>query len=281
MVIPYGAFQVSKARNAEYISNMLAAGAEDIQITTIVDDVLTEKGDDNIGFRDNGTITKPFIPIYLVDPLVTSNSYTNVFELVPTGFAGLMFGKDDLDYVLRDGARTKMQEYGSDKQQYLKQYSYFVTIKTNYAKYNSNTEKVNVKFTTDLLGCYKRTDEDVAFMVEPDADPTNSQIYSKAAKLRIITSGDRRLDFSTTRYVFITWDKTWLDGGVLTTKCGEWCRVVSVNEVPEVPNRQDIVVLANEFVSEKNINIAGNLAEPNDIKIFIFPGVMYHKRIYD
>jgi hypothetical protein len=288
MVIPYGAFQVSKARNAEYISNMLAAGAEDLQITGIVTDIISSNKFDNFDIEDISSSQSPFVvPVFVIDPIVRHGNL-GVFVPVQLGvpeYDNLMFGKDDVEYVLRDDARTRLQNADGSQQ-----YSYFVTIKPREVIYNSETDKVSVKFNTDLLGCYRRAKKDegysgyagdAVFGVSPDASKT--QFYSKAAKLRIHTTSEVRLDFSTTRYVFITWTRVWPPepepGKKMTMNCGEWCKVVSVSEV-EGEQAQDIVVLANEFVSEKNINVSENLSV-EAARVFIFPGVMYHKRIYD
>jgi hypothetical protein len=261
MVIPYGAFQVAKARNAEYISNMLDAGAADLKITGIVKDV----EDDRIPIA-NITNTTP-VPIKIIDPFVTHPNATisGIFDAITiSGGTEMLRGKDDLNYVLKEGGRTEIKNINGHEN--IGQYSYFVTMKPKTVTPDGDGTNAIITYTTDLLGCYKRIDDDVASALTPGSP----QYYSKAARFTI-PSGT--LDFSTTKYVFITWR--------VTTEAypkihGEWCRVV--NAGTNNSGNQEITVLANEFATERNadVDLTGS-----GHQIFIFPGVMYHKRIYD
>jgi hypothetical protein len=258
-----------------------------MKITGIVTDIISSNKFDNFDIEDISSSQSPFVvPVFVIDPLVRHDNL-GVFipvQLEVPEYENLMFGKDDVEYVLRDDARTRLQNADGSQQ-----YSYFVTIKPREVNYNSETEKVSIKFNTDLLGCYRRAKKDEGYGVDKgdvvfgvELDTSESKFYSKAAKLRIKTTSDVRLDFSTTRYVFITWTRVWPESGSgkkMTMNCGEWCKVVSVSEV-DGEQAQDIVVLANEFVSERNINVSENLSV-DAARVFIFPGVMYHKRIYD
>ncbi|MDR2345855.1 MAG: type II secretion system GspH family protein [Planctomycetaceae bacterium] len=289
MVIPYGTFQVSKTLNAEYISNMLAAGAEDLQIGNWDKNITDTAGVGKPPFEPDpvsGTITTN---IYIVDPFVSHNDF-GLFTRRPNILPNLrdsqdkMRGKDDIEYVLSENQRTYIDNgnEGSGK------YSYFITIKPREVRssprYNEAEDRYEeaideITYTTDLLGCYQRVDTDTAFEVHP----TSPQYYAYAAKFTI-PSAENKLDFSTTKYVFITWVTNWPDppsaeSQSVTMNRGEWCRVVSA--VIKNDNTQDIIVISNDFASVRNNEGSENLPETGNIRIFIFPGVLYHKRIFD
>jgi hypothetical protein len=314
MVIPYGAFQVSKARNAEYISNMLAAAAQEIKITEWITPI-TDRYQD---IPSGGLFTDERIRICVVDPFVdhTQNSNfekrawdatnatnatldlpifvqevygspadnTDVKEAIREAKKEKMRGKDDIKYTLKEDSRTVINDVSGNPD-----YSYFFTVKPRNILSDATSTITGIDFTTDLLGCYKRIDMDRAFQL--DIDMPRSAFYLRAAKLTVTAmSGapedERFLDFSTTRYVFITWTehvtRTSPPASVPASvflRRGEWCRVVSVGK-DATTNKQVIMVLANEVASIRNSN-AENLenvgASP---ELFVFPGVLYHKRIY-
>ncbi|MDR1485130.1 MAG: hypothetical protein LBT09_09945 [Planctomycetaceae bacterium] len=290
MVIPYGAFQVAKARNAEYISNMLAAGAEELQIARW-DSVVTER--EGTGKGDFGQNTTA--QIHIIDPFVT-HSLSGVFTTESAPNRERMTGTDDLNFILKEGRRTEIKfSDANNRVASSGQYTYFVTIKprdvkseivgidSNFEPYEAITE---IRFTTDLLGCYQRVGTDTAFEVTP----TSSQYYHRAAKFTIPADS---VDFATTKYVFITWESTWTaayNHPDLNTRQhvmmnrGEWCKIVSASN--NANGSQDIIVLSNDVVSVRNSQRAENLPDsdapvPVTVQIFVFPGVMYHKRIYD
>jgi hypothetical protein len=288
MVIPYGAFQVSKARNAEYISNMLAAGAEDLQIGGW-NEIVTEKP--GVGKADFGKTTTANIHIF--DPFVDHGSDVPFKKEDATSFQENMRGKDDLNYILKEQERTEMRPEGSSGK-----YTYFVTIKPRevtsrkFPGFDANfniipcEEITAIKYTTDLLGCYLRVDTDRAFAAVIDTAKT--QYYAKAARFRII--GEGKIDFGTTKYVFLTWTdpKIWttdyshpdssIDKQTVTLNCGEWCKIVSAGSKDGAT--QDITLLTNDLIAFKNSGLVKDLPD-SGVQIFVFPGVMYHKRIFD
>ncbi|MDR2642021.1 MAG: prepilin-type N-terminal cleavage/methylation domain-containing protein [Planctomycetaceae bacterium] len=294
MVIPYGAYQVSKARNAEYISNMLAAGAEDLQIAGW-NEIVTKK--EGVGKADFGNSTTA--KIHILDPFVTYNLDNDIFEtLENTNFKEAMSGKDDILYILKEDARTEITDNRGSGQ-----YSYFVTIKpkqfvsrkfiglTNNFDLTQYETITAIEFTTDLLGCYQRVDTgDTDDPGKPfEVIPESAEYYLKAAKFTIdntINDNKTKINFSNTKYVFLTWttiaQTSSKDPRLNTTqrvimRRGEWCKIVSANNNN---GKQDIIVLSNDVASIKNSRLAENLPD-NNVRIFVFPGVMYHKRIYD
>jgi hypothetical protein len=276
MVIPYGAYQVSKARNAEFTSNMLAAGAEDLQIGEWNTDITNR----DFGIFPKIMVARVPVPIYIVDPFVTHSNNpnpltlsidnTNFIQDISLALADKMVCKDDIDYVLKENDRAQIQNA-----QYLGQYKYFVTIKPKVVRDGTILyEILSATFTTDLLGCYKRVDDDWAVKITPITTPTSPQYYSKAAKF-IIPSGS--LDFSTTKYVFLTWTEM-LPISRVTVNHGEWCKVVSAGENA---TGQELIVLVNDIAAIQNSDYSENLTTGSGIKVIIFPGVLYHKRIFD
>jgi type II secretory pathway pseudopilin PulG len=304
MVIPYGAFQVTQARNAEYISNMLAAGAEDLKITGWDKEITNQAGVGIAPFLpstsgDPSTNGKPItIGVHIIDPFVINFPPSNIDYIDIQAVKNdpirkeMMTGSDDLKYKLHENARTEITPADPSKPQSPTssgQYTYFITIKpqeifSNEFVDNGNTMKefTSVKFTTDLLGCYQRVEP--CFKLELDDKPDSQTFYFRAAKFTV--KGNDRLDFSTTKYVFVTWKFTTPDPPAnypepdtrIILRRGEWCKVVSVGNNKD--DNQVITVIANDVVSIKN-----NAEELNQnmeaLEIFVFPGVMYHKRIYD
>jgi prepilin-type N-terminal cleavage/methylation domain-containing protein len=259
MVIPYGAVQVSKVRNAEYISSMLAAGVEDLKIT---------EWDKNIKDSTGKKITESTnaaadANVYIIDPFVAhsvSSPFVQCFlgKEADAATAGIpyyldvlnldqmMTNKNDLDYLLKEDARTEIQSTS-----HLRQYTYFITIKPKQPV----AAGAVIPFTTDILGCYQRVDE--FFKLILSLPP---QYYLQSAKFTV-DSSVRCLDFSTTKYVFVTW----IDG---TDKYYEWCKIVSVLENNN--GKQEIVVLMSN---------ASGMNSASNIHIFVFPGVLYHKQM--
>jgi hypothetical protein len=286
MVIPYGAFQVANARNAEYISNMLDAGAEDLQITGW-DKYITNQVDISNPPGVNNPPDKK-INIYIIDPFTTNPSiFSQIFSNATSELnihKEIMTSSDDLKYKLHENARTEITHADPDDLQSPTssgQYTYFITIKPQEILYNgddTHKEFTGVKFTTDLLGCYQRED-----CFELVSAPDSWKSYLRAAEFKV--TGNDRLDFSTTKYVLVTYTEKETDNQstpiTLTLQRGEWCKVVNVSN--NKAGDQVITIVSSDVVSVKN-NTAGALsnADQNDIrKIIVFPGVMYHKRIYD
>jgi hypothetical protein len=293
MVIPYGAFQVAQARNAEYISNMLAAGAEDLKIAGWDTEITNQTG---VGIAPFSTGT---IGIRIIDPF-TDNSIPDIID-VPEAKTDLrrkmMTGSDDLNYTINENARANMNTVGFEDDEDPNsprssgQYTYFITIKpqeffSTEVFLNGSPYLTGIKFTTDLLGCYQRTEP--CFPLEPSEFSWRS--YLRSAEITI-TDNDKRLDFSTTKYVFVTWTTQYRSWNTLTANStnnpvlirlalrrGEWCKVINVRNNNN--GNQVITILSNNLVSIKN-NAEELDQSMNDLRILVFPGVMYHKRIYD
>jgi hypothetical protein len=298
MVIPYGAFQVAQARNAEYISNMLDAGAEDLQITDWDKKITNQEG---IGFpffnaADDTDDNRDKIGIYLIDPFTTNPSSiisgifidkTSNLNIPQEIHQEMMTSGDDLQYKLHENARTEITPADPSKPQSPTssgQYTYFITIKPkevlgNEITTGSGTYKdiTSIKFTTDLLGCYQREE---CFELVPVSGSWKS--YIRAAEFKV--TGNNRLDFSTTKYVLVTYIETentidsHSDLIQLKLRRGEWCKVVNVSN-NNADDQQVITIVSNDVASVKN-NTAGALSNAG-MRIIVFPGVMYHKRIYD
>jgi hypothetical protein len=296
MVIPYGAFQVAQARNAEYISNMLDAGAEDLQIMGWDKNITSKEGVGIPSFIDDS-----IIEIYLIDPFVNNDGgsfFKSLFTSPPFNnptiietFQERMTGSDDLKYILSENARTKINTEGltdPTTPQSSGQYTYFITIKpqeifSNEFVDNGNTIKefTNVKFTTDLLGCYQRVESYTTL----NPSDFSWRSYLKSAEITI-TNNTKRLDFSTTKYVLVTWEtpqETDNSSGStpinLSLRRGEWCKIVNV--INNNADNQVVTIVSNDVVSIKNNATELNQQNMNNMTIIVFPGVMYHKRIYD
>ena len=197
-VIPFGAFQVSKAQHAEYASNMLANAAEEIFIR-------------NMGKESWDTVMPPdYTKFVWCSPYkITDTPQIRYLEPLPLWRDhDVMRGQDDLVYTTYNDKRPDFSAQ-KEKIQSSGKYTWFFTYLPK-----ENEDAVAV----DILACYNRVAEDD--MQVPDCTFVPS--WNGGAITGFDTSHVELL--SQTKYVFVTWETTTSELG------GAWCRIVFLDK---------------------------------------------------
>jgi len=197
-VIPFGAFQVSKAQHAEYASNMLANAVEEIFIRDMV----------NISppTANEFTWVEPHENQNLTEP-------THIFRYVKKDWQEIMRGQDDLVYTTYSDKRPDFAGQGN-KIQSSGNYTWFFT-----------SRKVKDKDTAavDVLACYNRvpSDDQQVPILQNDFSP------SFGGGTFTLPDASYTERFTQTKYVFVTWNKT---GSGLD---GAWCKIVFLDKLTQ------------------------------------------------
>ena len=268
-VIPFGAYQVSRARHAEYASNMLANAAEEIFIremanpmewTADVADALTVESGGILVFTRKDTpsestlnctrfiwyepaeVYDPEFHVFCVSTFITAKKWDEV-----------MRGQDDLDYTASTGKRPELKFNNDGTPQSLGKYTWFFTyLPTTSENPKSAVPLANVDspVAIDVLACYNRVASDDR-QVQPSAfvpsQGGGTFTFPDAAHLELLTQ---------TKYVFVTW------GTLTQVEGGAWCKIVFLDK------------------SNPKVAVTGNLdAISGDIQVYIPSGVLYHKRL--
>lgn len=257
-VIPFGNFQVSKAREAEYCANMLAAARNDIKVSGMMNPTNWTQG-----LSGNNIDCRLF---FALDPL-RNNDFGNPGQFY-TQFSGnarfqeLARGQDELEY-------TKHTKYRPDftgqngKAVSSGKYTWFATFSVTPKAGYTNIAAVESdywpdKVVVDLLGCYNRIPGEER--VIPDTAITFRDRYLNGVRLELRSNNKALLDFTGTKYVFVSWD-----GG------GCWARIIN-----SPADYYDDV--NSEFVKEV-VLMPQNGAFPSTLtnpQILIVPGVLYY-----
>jgi len=260
-VIPFGAFQVSKARHAEYASNMLANAAEEIFIREMAK---PESWDTPITTLD---CTK----FVWVEPH-TNNPLAPIFYASVQKWQEIMRGPDDLVYTAYDDKRPDF-EGQNNKIQSSGKYTWFFTslpkpkpgLDPPPPMDAVPLESIQSETGVDILACYNRVPSDDKWFpndvdqAQPDFSPSfggGTFTLPDASCTELLTQ---------TKYVFVTWEKeSELDGA--------WCKIVFLVK-PDPPAQP-----------QPKIVVTGNLPKLNEpdysnIQVYIPSGVLYHKRL--
>jgi len=254
-VIPFGAFQISKAQHAEYASNMLANAAAIVVIREMA--MPTEWGgtpwDDTefVWVEPRKPTTMSAIQhIIRIDAAVDPNG----------DWAELMRGEDDLVYTTHDHRRPDFSGQGGVIQS-SGRYTWFFTFKPEAA-----VDEVPV----DVLACFNRIpEEDRQVSIPPGAFSPSR----RGGTFSLPTSEHSEL-LSQTRYVFVTWEETATPNLVDN---GAWCRIIFVDR-SSPPGLRMIVTGALPNLNEQD---AGGSPIYTNIHVYIPSGVLYHKRVAD
>jgi len=281
-VIPFGAFQVSKAHHAGYASNMLANAAEEIFIREMAKPqawgILGEE-------VKGGTLLKTAPPpedmaldctkfIWVEPREMTDVPVEHIFFIGPTfespdKWQEMMRGQDDLVYTSYDDKRPDFA--GQNKKiQSSGKYTWFFTFLPEVP--NSFTEDlsevplgmVNTSTDIDVLACYNR--------VPTDDEQVECNVSSSfgGGRLESANIEAKHLELlAQTKYVFVTWEPEPSPQVVDEVWCvmhGVWCKVVFVDKSD--PAKPKIVVTT---VTDKTL--------PSTVQVYIPSGVLYHKRL--
>ena len=250
-VIPFGAFQVSKAQHAEYASNMLANAAEEIVVREMAKPTSWEPARNTLDCTRFVWIESHKMP--------GQSAHIEFIQAIPIE---LMRGQDDLLYTLDGTDRpqfTKPKDEDSnelDKVQSSGNYTWFFTfLPQNADDFDGNREAVpleniNDQCTVDVFACYKRVPEDDVHVSDCVFSPSSgggSFAFSHPGY------GDY---LSATKYVFVTWKtNAKLDGA--------WCKIVFLDR--SIPKAVVTGGLPDKDYTNMDVHI------PN--------GVLYHKRV--
>ena len=117
-VIPFGAYQVSKAQHAEYASNMLANATKEVFIRDMLNQ--SKWGPNQATTMADATKLTWFEPR---DPLAPPK---HIFHVLAPQWLEIMRGQDDLVYTLHDNKRPGFTGQG-DKIQSTGKYTWFFT----------------------------------------------------------------------------------------------------------------------------------------------------------
>ena len=285
-VIPFGAFQVSKAQHAEYASNMLANAAEEILIREMAKpegwglDNISSGVPASLVFEKNSppedstlNCTK-FIwiePREMFDPPnhifcigATFRSAKEISEDIQVSnlkdWAEWMRGQDDLVYTTYGDKRPDFTGQGG-KIQSSGKYTWFFTYLPKVTGSSVNLEEVPLdnldKVDVDILACYNRV---------PSDDKQIQCEFTASLRGGTFTPGNTDADIvellSQTKYVFVTWELNELVAG------GSWCKIVFVDKSD--PQKPKIIVTGALPDSADNIYI---------YFVYIPSGVLYHKQL--
>lgn len=212
-VIPYGAFQMSKAHHAEYAANLLANAAEEIQVRNMI----------------QGT---PQVSSFVwFEPRGQKVATEHIFFASDDQWKEIMRGQDDID----DTSRRKKRPDASEEKSAVSsgKYTWFFTFRPP-------TDSKKKTAAVDVLACYNRVPGDDAFF----SLPAGSFSVSRGGGTIALPDAQYMELLSQTKYVFVTW------GEANQTEGGVWCKVVFLDKsMPEslkliitgnVPNRNDL-----------------------------------------
>lgn len=202
-VIPFGAFQVSKAQHAEYAANMLANAAEEIVIREMA--------------KSDSWNTTPLPPLdgtkfIWVEPgkTVVINHIAYVSE---QKWLELMRGQDDLVYKTYDDKRPDfIDQNGEIKIQSSGKYTWFFT-------YLPLEHEDTV--TVDVLACYNRVSSDDV-QVQPSQFTAS---YGGGGTFTFAGMNHLTERLADTKYVFVTWET-----GTPPELGGAWCKIVFLDK---------------------------------------------------
>jgi type II secretory pathway pseudopilin PulG len=248
-VIPFGAFQVSKAQHAEYAANMLVNATEEIFIRemakpdTWASPPTTLDDTKFVWFEPRDM--DPAGGAVQIDDASAHIVYVSVKD-----WQEIMRGQDDLDYTMHPDRRPDLSKQGGNIRSSGK-YSWFFTFLP--LPLTSSEKSVPV----DVLACYNRVPSDD--QQEVNAIFTRSRrggtfTFLNAEHLELLTQ---------TKYVFVTWEE---EAGSL--EGGAWCKIVFLDKESSAPK---IIVTSDGDLS--------GLSDGDDTQVYIPSGVLYHKRI--
>jgi hypothetical protein len=300
-VIPYGAYQTAKARNAENTAWLLDAAKKELQAMELAkpenwivqhysNPLETLDGTKNLFLNhpvpDNKQLNcsrflmvDPFADISIQSSMHIYRIGTNFTnpELRPQLLRDRMTGQDDLIYTIHPDKRTDF-EGQNNKILSSGQYTWFFMFQPQVnggtpanieAVYWTTTNEpgINVddEVDIDILACYNRVPGDQ----KEQSVFINSYVSYYNSISVTIPSGD--YDLKNTKYVFFSWD----NGLTPYTADGCWYKIIYATE--------PYLNAGNLFI-DIFLKLPDAIATPPTIgtsrlQITIIPGVMYHTQI--
>jgi prepilin-type N-terminal cleavage/methylation domain-containing protein len=301
-VIPYGAYQTAKARNAENTSWILDAAEKDLRVMELAKPenwtvqnnspawLTSINGGVNV-FLNHSTSDDRILncsQFLMVDPFgdtpIQNSShiyqigmnFTNP-QMIPQLLRERMRGQDDLVYTTHSDKRTDFS--GQDNKilssgQYTWFFMFQPEVSSSYQPGgNPPASLIQVPWTTSgtTFNIEDRADIDILACYNRVPGPEEQRIlctflssyYNNSISVRI-QSGD--YDLKNTKYVFLSWDHTSeprADGG--------WYKVINVTDPDPVNFTRDVFLTCHGGTL-----YSGTGTNP---QMLIIPGVMYHKRV--
>ncbi|GHT40584.1 hypothetical protein FACS189443_1140 [Planctomycetales bacterium] len=280
-IIPFGAYQVSKANNAEYAANMLANAAGEIKIRKLA--YPTEWGDakyklndseENKSIKDENNKIDCTKIVLLSEATQTDKGWEEIFR-----------GQDDYEYKIDETTNQPDLTVTVNGEKKIRKstgrYTWFFTYRlyealdaatladpttTNNFK-NVELAHLSQKVNVDILGCYNRVSADDLTPLDAKFQPA---LNSGMLTLKLNPTDPPKatvLDrLAQTKYVLATWDDT------PKPRNGAWCKILFVDK--NVPNDAD-------GSPRINIIVSGDAIVDNDVKVRILHGILYHKQVPD
>ena len=219
-VIPFGAYQVSKAQHAEFASNMLANATEEIVIR-------------NMGKESWNSVTPNYTKFVWCEPHPIFNAPAHITRALVEDWKELMRGQDDLVYNTYDDKRPDFRKNQDDEVviQSSGKYNWFFT----YLPLEDEDE-----VTADVLACHNRVRSDDVQVQAPDV---SFMPAFKGGKFTFSNGNNLVERLTQTKYVFVTW----MDASKLN---GTWCKIVFVDK--SNPANPQIVVTGSLPEESKN-----------------------------
>lgn len=267
-VIPFGAYQIGKARDAEHCLNMLQSAEADLQIMGLAKPEIWNDGltiNSNGGTTIyNGTTLSVLNHIIMVDPFNAASTGPTGVHIMGANL-GLnrntrpiwqerMRGQDDLDYTRIEGQRPDFSAQ-NNKVRSSGKYTWFFTFKPT--SYNTG-DTVDV----DIVACYNRVPG-----AERNVAGTVDTLYAKGARVRMTGTAVEDLDLKNVKQVLVTWDS-----GV--GSC--WAKVVNATEYYNngTNNGKDVILIDNLLV-----NGLSSLSTGKSVNVMIVDGALYRKTV--
>ena len=263
-VIPFGAFQVSKANHADYCANMLRTAGAEIRVRNMANPLIWNSGVDDPLNCSLFIMFDPFAGAGNID-----NPPTMCRAALPVVWQEVMRGQDDLMYTLEEtDSRPTWTPSGSATPFSSGKYSWFFTFKPEpldtWGGGLSSVPKnfVRPRVSVDVLACYNRSpgDPQKEQIVPIQTTSWNSLLSGATVTLDSWPPG---LTLDGTKYIFVTWE---MSAGSPVE--GSWCRIVS--------RRFDLVT------GNPTVTLVGPLPPTppmGSAQAFIVDGVLYHTRI--
>ena len=224
-VIPFGAYQVSKANHAEYAANMLTNAAEEILIREMAK-------------LPTGDSTK----FVWFEPYEINDPDNHIARFSEDGWQEIMRGQDDLEYTTYDNKRPDFEGKNGIKSS--GKYTWFFT-------FLPAADEVAV----DVLACYNRMlddDRQVSCSFAASAGGGTFTLFD-ASHLEVLTQ---------TKYVFVTWETSEVNGAwckiVFVDKNQSDPKIIVTGELYDAPQDVQVYIPSGVLYHKRLENVAIN-----------------------
>jgi type II secretory pathway pseudopilin PulG len=292
-VIPYGSFQIAKAKNAEHTAWMLAGAADELRAMELAKpEKWVPKPNTGSNLIKDITGTANIFQTYagtnpaelncarfiIVDPFAgafenisnTGNPYLDAYRVNTSQMLSIpkiremMTGQDDLVYSRYPEDRRPDFIGQNNKVQSSGQYTWFFTYKPNYTctdivNHTHGNEAVpfgelNSVTVVDLIGCYNRV-QGAEQVISIAAGNITPTLNGLQVELPSMPTD---VDMKKIKYVFLSW-------GISPNIQGGWYKLVNVlNTTSTTPS----LVLTG-----------AGYTLGNSLEILFIEGTIYHKRL--